>query len=191
MPPADDTIKCNLKPLNRADYAPAVFTDDQWAQMVKTYPQGVCDWSQPGVDRVPTVPWLSYQDANGNVVYGGRPLGDVPTSARAATLGLPAARSCISRRSFQIRVRAPRGQRLRSAQVFVNGKRVRASRRGRRAVGSVNLRGLPAGTVHVRVVARTSSGHRMVLRRTYRTCAAKKQKAKRKHKSKRKRASRR
>jgi len=44
---------------------------------------------------------------------------------------------------FRIRVRAPRGQRVSSAAVYVNGRRVRVLR-GRRLRAVVDLRGLPA-----------------------------------------------
>jgi len=54
------------------------FTDEQWAQLQKTFPDGVCDWSRPGVSQQPTIPWQTYQDAGGSVVYGGRPLGPAP-----------------------------------------------------------------------------------------------------------------
>jgi hypothetical protein len=79
MPMTNDTMKCELKPLDRSDY-PVQFTDDQWAALQKAFPNGVCNYRQPGVDRTPTATWQSYQDATGNVVYGGRPLGPVPTS---------------------------------------------------------------------------------------------------------------
>jgi hypothetical protein len=86
-----------------------------------------------------------------------------------ASLGLPGTRRCVSRRSFRIRLRAPRGQRLRSARVYVNGRRVRVVR-GRRLRADVDLRGLPGGVVHVRIVARTSSGKTITSTRRYRTC---------------------
>ena len=41
---------------------------------------GVCDFSKPGVDQQPTIPWLTYQNARGQVIYGGRPLGKPPAS---------------------------------------------------------------------------------------------------------------
>src|SRR3546814_17766059 len=65
---------CQLKPLSRDDDYGAGFTDAQWTQMQTLYPDGVCDFSKPGVSQQKTIPWLSYQDSNGNVIYGGTPL---------------------------------------------------------------------------------------------------------------------
>jgi hypothetical protein len=69
-----DANKCTLKPLRRADYG-VTFTDPQWAALQAAFPTGVCDYSKPAVDRQPTIPWLTYQDARGRVIYGGKPLG--------------------------------------------------------------------------------------------------------------------
>jgi hypothetical protein len=69
------TMKCQLKPMDRADYGSVVFTDAQWAALQAAFPGGVCDFSKPGVGFQPTVPWLSY--AGG---AGGTPLGDAPAS---------------------------------------------------------------------------------------------------------------
>ncbi|MFA5787733.1 MAG: DUF6351 family protein [Actinomycetota bacterium] len=44
------------------------------------FPTGVCDWSKPGVDQQPTIPWMTYQNAMGGVVTGGVPLGSPPQS---------------------------------------------------------------------------------------------------------------
>jgi transposase len=67
--------------LNRKDdYGPIPLTDAQWAALQKLFPDGVCDFTKPGVDRQDTVPWLTYQDAKGNVVYGGTPLAAAPAS---------------------------------------------------------------------------------------------------------------
>ncbi|MET0984756.1 MAG: DUF6351 family protein [Steroidobacteraceae bacterium] len=68
------TMKCQLKPLDRADYN-VTFTDAQWLAMQATFPTGVCDFSKPGVGFQPNAPWLTY--ANGP---GGVPLGDAPLS---------------------------------------------------------------------------------------------------------------
>src|SRR3954451_22406183 len=79
-PSTDDVLKCQLKPLRRGDY-PVTFTDDQWKRLQKAFPTGVCNYGKPGVDQsVKTVPWLTYQDARGHVVYGGKPLGAPPRS---------------------------------------------------------------------------------------------------------------
>lgn len=80
-----DANKCALKEMRREDY-PVTFSAAQWARLVKTFPDGVCDYARPPVGRQPTVPWLAYADARGRVVYGGRPLGPAP---RSIALGVP------------------------------------------------------------------------------------------------------
>ncbi|MDQ1702582.1 MAG: hypothetical protein QOF57_1834 [Frankiaceae bacterium] len=172
MPAADDTMKCELQPLERSRYAPVTFTDAQWAALHKAFPEGVCDYTKPGVNRGPTTAWQTYQERDGSVIYGGRALGPEPTSVQAGALGLPAARACVSRRRFVVRVRAPRGTKLRSVRVYVGNRRA-VTRSGSRLKVPVTLRGLPRGKVRVRIVAVTTKGKRITVRRTYRTCAAK------------------
>jgi hypothetical protein len=75
-----DANKCRLKPLRRADYGKVEFTGDEWAALRRVFPTGVCDFSRPGVSQQGTIPWQSYQDADGNVIYGGRPMGPPPRS---------------------------------------------------------------------------------------------------------------
>jgi hypothetical protein len=75
-----DANQCALKPLRSSDYYPIQFTVDQWARLQETFPNGVCDYRGPGLDQQDTIPWQTYADADGNVVYGGRPLGEPPTS---------------------------------------------------------------------------------------------------------------
>ena len=103
-----------------------------------------------------------------------------PAAQRPGTGGKGAARSaaalprtCASRRAFRIKLRkAPRGDRIRSATVTVNGKRVRIAR-GKRLRAPVNLKGLPKGTVRVVVTVRTRKGRTLRSARTYRTCTPK------------------
>lgn len=77
-----DANKCQLKPLNRNDnYGAIPFTDAQWAQMQKIFPEGVCDFSQPAVDRQLTVPWQTYQDSGGKVIYGGTAMPSPPKNS--------------------------------------------------------------------------------------------------------------
>ena len=78
-PISTDQNKCQLKPLRRSDYS-VTFTDAQWAELEKTFPTGVCDYTKPGVNQQAVVPWLTYQDAKGRVIYGGTPLGPPPAS---------------------------------------------------------------------------------------------------------------
>ena len=72
-----DANKCRLKPLRRSDYT-LPFTDAKWAKLQKTFPDGVCDFTKPAVDQGPTIPWLTYQNRRGHVIYGGRPLETPP-----------------------------------------------------------------------------------------------------------------
>lgn len=63
------TFKPQLKPLDVADYPGIEFTPEQWERLQTTFPDGVADWTRPGVGQTPSVPWLDY--ANGP---GGQPL---------------------------------------------------------------------------------------------------------------------
>jgi hypothetical protein len=149
MPFADDTIKCELQPLRRANYYPIQFTDEQWAALVKTFPQGVCDYSRPGVDRTPTVPWLSYKEGP-----GGRPLGAVPrsTSVTSSSAG------CIKGATRTVPIsRKLRGQRVRTVRVNANGK-ARLVRRGKRIYAVVDLRKLRGKTMVLRISRRLQNG---------------------------------
>ena len=78
-PITDDILKCQLQPLRRSDF-PVTFTDDQWSRLQKAFPTGVCNYNKPGVDQQKTVTWLTYQDAAGHVIYGGKRLGPAPQS---------------------------------------------------------------------------------------------------------------
>lgn len=71
-----DIAKCQLKPLNMADYPSGQFTAEQWQEMQVIFPDGVCDYDKPDVDRQPTVAWMDY--TNGP---GGEPMPDTPIPA--------------------------------------------------------------------------------------------------------------
>ena len=76
-----DANKCQLKPLDRnADYGPLPFTDAQWKKLNAIFPRGVCDYAKPGVEQQGTIPWQTYQNRHGDVIYGGKPLGPAPKS---------------------------------------------------------------------------------------------------------------
>ncbi|MDP9183102.1 MAG: DUF6351 family protein [Actinomycetota bacterium] len=78
-PLTDDVLACQLKPLRRDDYNVA-FTALQWAELKKAFPTGVCDYGRPGIGQRGAIGWLTFQDAAGKVVYGGKKLGPPPVS---------------------------------------------------------------------------------------------------------------
>jgi Tannase-like family of unknown function (DUF6351) len=40
-----------------------IFTEAQRERLEKIFPEGVCDWSKPGVGQQPTIGWQTYQNA--------------------------------------------------------------------------------------------------------------------------------
>lgn len=57
---AADVVKCRLTAPSRDDYA-VEWTDEQWARLTAIFPDGVCDWSRPGVEQQPLAgTWLHY-----------------------------------------------------------------------------------------------------------------------------------
>ncbi len=77
-----DANKCQLKPLDRSDnYGPVPFTDAQWQQMQNIFPDGVCDFSKPGVSQQPTVTWQTYQKTGGGVIYGSTQMPAAPAGS--------------------------------------------------------------------------------------------------------------
>ncbi len=59
-PLTNDVLKCQLKPIDPADYG-VTLTAEEMGQLEAIFPRGVCDWSKPGMGQVPnTRTWLSY-----------------------------------------------------------------------------------------------------------------------------------
>jgi hypothetical protein len=59
-PMSQDVLKCELTSLERANYSVS-FTDDQWRRLQDVFPDGVCDWSQPGVGQTPLAgTWIRF-----------------------------------------------------------------------------------------------------------------------------------
>ncbi|WP_320671137.1 DUF6351 family protein [Patulibacter defluvii] len=152
--PAGDVMECAKKPLRRDGY-PVAFSDEQWARMQRTFPDGVCDWSKPGIGQQATVPWQTYQDDEGRVIYGGRPMAVAPTAS-----------GCQDHRTLAAAL--PKG-RLRLAKVYLNGRRVRTLR-GATLRRPVRLARFAGGEALVRTVARDRRGRRRVAERRYSVC---------------------
>jgi hypothetical protein len=69
-PRAEDILKCQLKPLNFSDpgYGGAVFSDGQRARLSAVFPDGVCNWSVPGVGQTAAVPLTFSAGPGGQVL---------------------------------------------------------------------------------------------------------------------------
>src|SRR3546814_8483976 len=52
MPETDDIIRCQLRPIDPADYD-GKLGDTQLAQLAEIFPDGVCDFSKPAAEDVP------------------------------------------------------------------------------------------------------------------------------------------
>ncbi len=96
-----------------------------------------------------------------------------PNVNTIATLPAQGKKKCLSKRSFRIRLKEPKGDALDSAKVFVNGKLVRTIKRDR-ITAPVNLTGLPKGRYTVKITAKTVLGKTISGTRKYRTCTPKK-----------------
>jgi len=66
-PLAENILKCQLKPLNRADYPGITFSDAQWARLQATFTDGVCDWTRPGVGQQAAESPLTFSAGPGGV----------------------------------------------------------------------------------------------------------------------------
>jgi hypothetical protein len=57
---AADVVKCRLKPIDWNDYEVA-FTEEEQARLAAIFPDGVCDWSKPGVEQQGLAgTWISF-----------------------------------------------------------------------------------------------------------------------------------
>ena len=75
-PLAENILKCQLKPLDPADYLPAVLTSEQLDRLRAVFPDGVCDWSKPGVGQEDATSPLDFTAGP-----GGTPLPTAPKSS--------------------------------------------------------------------------------------------------------------
>lgn len=84
-------------------------------------------------------------------------------------LGLPSSKICLSRRHFLVHPRAPKGVKLVSVEVQINGKFVKKGALNAHATG-VSLIGLPKGTFRVALITTSSKGKIYEEVRTFHTC---------------------
>ncbi len=58
-PLSHDVHKCAVKPIAPSDYE-VEFTEAQLERLEAAFPEGVCDYSKPPIDKRPSIPWLTY-----------------------------------------------------------------------------------------------------------------------------------
>jgi hypothetical protein len=83
-----DNLDCELKPYDPAkEYGPLInlILPDQLIALKEVFKDGVCDYSKPPRGIVPTQTWLTYIDAQGKRIVGGKKL---PPSPALSGLGL-------------------------------------------------------------------------------------------------------
>ena len=102
------------------------------------------------------------------------PLQNATPTQVATAFGLPPARQCVSRRNFPIRLKEPRGIKIKTAKVKVNGRKVGVRQSGGRWRAQVDLRGLPKGRFVVSIEIKTKDGRTLKGERAYLTCTPKK-----------------
>jgi hypothetical protein len=102
---------------------------------------------------------------------------EVLVVAKKANLGLAAVlgsgKKCASKRRFIAHPRAPKGVKLVSVEVQINGKRASLGKLIKGAA-TINLRGLPKGAFQIALIATSSKGQTFEDVRTFHTCVAKK-----------------
>src|SRR5262249_30649889 len=69
-PLAAHIVKGQLKPVAASDYN-VTFSPAELARLNRIFPNGVCDWSKPGVNQSGVIPWASFGPATENLVFNG------------------------------------------------------------------------------------------------------------------------
>ena len=147
------------RPVIRTDLRQIWFADIAKGFHVVQFRDGV--WPFADQDPCPhRDPYLAQYD----LTYG------ACRAQRKATIQLPGAKSCNTRRSLTVRLHPPARGRITRVEVRVRGKRVKVLR-GRRVRTRFTVRKLPrSGRYRVRVAVTTSAGGRSVASRRYRAC---------------------
>jgi hypothetical protein len=72
----EDVLKCQLRQINRVDYNPATppLTDAQFARLQAVFPDGVCDFTKPGVGQQGAIGPLDFSAGPGGVPFPDPPL---------------------------------------------------------------------------------------------------------------------
>ena len=68
-PLSASNLKCQLKPVDAHDYKVSI-SGEEIARLKSIFPQGVCDYTKPGVNQTPVVPWPSLGPSPKNRIAG-------------------------------------------------------------------------------------------------------------------------
>jgi hypothetical protein len=71
---AEDILKCTLKPLVFSDYTGITFSATQQTRLNAVFPNGVCDWSKPGVGQQDAVSPLTFSAGPGGAALPAPPV---------------------------------------------------------------------------------------------------------------------
>jgi hypothetical protein len=72
-PVSENILKCDLKPIDPADYGTPGLTDAQLTRLKAVFPDGVCDFDKPGVGQQPAESPLNFAAGPGGVPFGTPP----------------------------------------------------------------------------------------------------------------------
>jgi uncharacterized tannase-like protein DUF6351 len=75
----ENVLKCQLRPIDPADYAPAALNASQLERLDAVFPDGVCDWTKPGVGQQEAISPLTFAAGP-----GGQPLPPAPVQVSRA-----------------------------------------------------------------------------------------------------------
>jgi hypothetical protein len=124
--------------------------------------------------KVGTYYWeASYSGDSANAASASACGSEILVVALQANVGLPSTNVCLSRRKFIAHPRAPKGVKLVSVQVYINGVLKSQGKLNHHAT-TIDLIGLPKGAFKVAMVVRSSTGKLYEDVRTYHTCVPKK-----------------
>jgi len=93
-PASNDVMKCKLRPIpnvwpSDGSFGSVPFTRSvgpvigQWDRLRSAFPDGVCDFSRPGVGQVPVEPWTTFTTGPGGTALGPAPRSKVADPYRA------------------------------------------------------------------------------------------------------------
>jgi hypothetical protein len=171
---ADGTVSYTLYKNNKC-------TEAEAAGSAATVVNGVAGPSAPVKPGAGTYYWEASYSGDATHTGSASACGSevLVVALNASTLGLPSSKMCLSKRHFVVHPRGPKGVKLVSIEVQINGKFIKKTKLSKHAT-TVSLVGLPKGTFKVALISTSSKGKIYEEVRTYHTCVPGKHKKKKK-----------